>query len=204
MKNIFKNDGLVEYHANFLAENEALHFFNLLEKEIAWQQDQLIIFGKQVTTKRKVAWHGDAAYEYIYSNNKKIAKPWTASLEKIKNHLQNYTGEQFNACLLNYYLNGSEGMGWHSDNEAMMKKHATIASISLGAQRTFIFQNKTSKEQHSIELASGSLLLMKGSTQDYWKHKLPVRKRIHQPRINLTFRLFDTTTLTKPSTNNTK
>lgn len=192
MNIVLDTDGLVEYDPDFLNSEESGNYFQSLTKEIDWQQDQLIIFGKHITTKRKVAWYGDQDYEYIYSNNKKTAKAWTRSLISIRNQLQTYTGEQFNACLLNYYLDGSEGMGWHSDNEAMMKQHATIASISLGATRTFLFRHKYSKEQHAIELENGSLLLMKEATQDYWKHRLPIRKRILSPRINLTFRCFKT------------
>tara|TARA_R110002167_G_scaffold320377_1_gene526224 strand:- start:1899 stop:2480 length:582 start_codon:yes stop_codon:yes gene_type:complete len=190
MNIVLNTDGLVEYAPDFLNPEESGAFFEALANEIDWQQDQLIIFGKHITTKRKVSWYGDQDYEYIYSKHKKTAKAWTSSLISIKNQLQTYTGEQFNSCLLNYYLDGSEGMGWHSDNEAMMKQHATIASISLGATRTFLFRHKHSKEQHAIELENGSLLLMKGQTQDYWKHQLPVRKRIKMPRINLTFRQF--------------
>lgn len=148
------------------------------------------MFGKSITTKRKVAWYADKPYAYIYSNTKKIAHYWTPTLSSIKNQLQDYTGEQFNSCLLNLYLDGSEGMGWHSDDESMMKKHATIASISLGAKRSFMFRHKRSKEQHSVELENGSLLLMKAQIQDFWKHQLPVRKRVKNPRINLTFRYF--------------
>lgn len=192
MELLLNTDGLVEYHSHFLTESESERYFNQLKTEIDWKQDHLIIFGKQITTKRKVAWYGDQDYDYIYSNNKKTAKTWTASLSIIKNQIQVYTGEQFNACLLNYYHDGSEGMGWHCDNETTMKKHATIASISLGARRTFLLRHKYSKEQHAIELENGSLLLMKGATQDYWKHQLPIRKRITSPRINLTFRHFDT------------
>ena len=193
MHMIIEKNGLVEYHPSLFSLSQSLEFFTLLEKEIAWEADVLTIFGKKIITKRKVAWYGDAAFEYIYSNSSKIALPWTHTLQTIKTHLENYTGEQFNSCLLNIYHNGSESMGWHSDDEAMMKKHAPIASISLGAQRTFVFQHKISKEKQSIELENGSLLLMKDATQDYWKHHLPIRKRIKTPRINSTFRQFDIT-----------
>lgn len=189
---VLEHDGLVEYYSDFMSSLDSQHFFNSLKCEIDWQQDQLIMYGKHINTKRKVAWYGDKPYEYTYSNNKKIAKDWTKTLKEIKRQLEEYTGEYFNSCLLNYYHNGSEGMGWHSDDEIMMKKHATIASISLGVERTFIFQHKHSKAQLSLELENGSLLLMKGATQEYWKHQLPIRKRIQSPRVNLTFRQFDT------------
>ncbi len=190
MKTILNNDGLVEYYSDFLSQSDAAYYFNTLAEEIAWQHDQLLMFGKHITTKRKVAWYANEPYEYIYSNTKKTARTWTTCLKKIKEQLELSMGESFNACLLNYYHNGGEGMGWHSDNEVMMKKHASIASISLGAQRTFLFQHKENEDKQAIELENGSLLLMKGATQDYWKHQLPIRKRIKAPRINLTFRHF--------------
>ena len=196
MKIVFQTDGLVEYIPHFIHSSESKKLFEQLATEISWQSDTLTIFGKNIITKRKVAWYGDDAYEYIYSNNNKIAKPWTTSLKQIKHQLEHQIGETFNSCLLNYYHDGTEGMGWHSDDEVMMKRNATIASISLGAERTFIFRHKQTKEQHAIELQNGSLLLMKGATQKFWKHQLPIRKRIKSPRINLTFRKFITDTTT--------
>lgn len=190
MKTILNNDGLVEYYSDFLSQSDAEYYFNTLAEEIAWQHDQLLMFGKHITTKRKVAWYANEPYEYIYSNTKKTARTWTTSLKRIKEQVELSMGESFNACLLNYYHNGDEGMGWHSDNEPMMLKHASIASISLGAQRSFMFRHKRKDTQHSIELENGSLLIMKDETQDHWKHQLPVRKRIHSARINLTFRHF--------------
>lgn len=191
METVLADDGLVEYYSNCLSAVTADDYFNKLENEIDWQSDQLILFGKHITTKRKVAWHGDQAYQYVYSRNKKIAKQWTDTLQAIKQHLEYFSGEQFNSCLLNYYHDGSEGMGWHSDNEVMMKKNAAIASISLGATRKFNFRHKVSNETQSVYLKSGSLIMMKGDVQTYWKHQLPVSKKILTPRINLTFRYFE-------------
>jgi alkylated DNA repair dioxygenase AlkB len=191
MEIILAKDGLAEYYSNFLSTEETEDYFYKLKTEIDWQSDQLIIFGKVITTKRKVAWYGDEAYEYVYSKNMKVAKPWTKTLRAIKEHLERFSGEKFNSCLLNYYHDGSEGMGWHSDNEVMMKKNAAIASISLGATRKFNFRHKASNETQSVFLESGSLIMMKGEVQTYWKHKLPVSKKILTPRINLTFRYFE-------------
>jgi alkylated DNA repair dioxygenase AlkB len=193
MKTVTDRDGVVEYHPGFLNHEEAKHYFKSLTTEIEWQHDQVVMFGRHITTKRKVAWYANGYYEYVYSNNKKFAKPWTKTLLEIKHRLEHYSGEEYNACLLNYYHNGSEGMGWHSDDEVMMKKHATIASISLGAKRPFLFRHTRSLDKHSIELDDGSLLLMKGKIQEHWKHQLPIRKRIDAPRINLTFRHLFTT-----------
>ncbi len=146
------------------------------------------MFGKRLVTKRKVAWYGDSPFSYTYSNIAKEALPWTPALLRLKQVAQHTTGESFNSCLLNLYHNGEEGMSWHSDDEPMMKKHAPIASISLGAARKFSFKHKATKETVSIWLEHGSLLLMKEEVQSHWLHSLPKTKKVMQPRINLTFR----------------
>jgi len=102
--------------------------------------------------------------------------------------VEQISGEKFNACLLNYYHNGSEAMSWHSDNEKEILKHSAIASVSFGAERKFGFKHNFSKEEISLMLENGSLLIMKDKTQIYWKHKLYTNAKIIEPRINLTFR----------------
>jgi len=102
--------------------------------------------------------------------------------------VEDLTQETYNSCLLNLYHNGSEGMGWHSDDEKELLKDGAIASLSLGADRKFVFKHKRSNEKVSVWLEHGSLLLMRGPTQTHWKHSLPTTKKIHSPRINLTFR----------------
>lgn len=190
-RTLLDHDGLVEYIPNFLNRPLGSDFFTKLKNEIIWQQDQLVIFGREVTTKRRVSWYGSEAYCYIYSNAEKVARPWTPSLISLKNKLEFLTQESYNACLLNFYDDGSQGMGWHSDDESMMTANATIASISLGAERKFNFRHKKTQETVSILLEHGSLLLMKGEVQTYWKHNLPVSKKVWEPRINLTFRQVD-------------
>jgi alkylated DNA repair dioxygenase AlkB len=190
MKLVLESDGLVEYYSGFISASKSHDYLLSLLSELDWQHDELVMFGKRIITKRKVAWYADKPYTYTYSKNAKVAKPWTKTLINIKHQLEQYTGEHFNSCLLNYYHNGEEGMGWHSDNEKMMRKQATIASVSFGAQRDFKFQHNVSHQQHVISLETGSVLLMKDQTQDYWKHQLPIRKRVTKPRINLTFRDF--------------
>lgn len=187
---VLNKSGFVEYHPTFLSSKQSTEFLHSLKHDIDWQHDEIKLFGKSITTKRKVAWYADHPFEYIYSNSSKIAHPWTSTLQTIKAYLEEFTGEKFNSCLLNYYHNGSEAMGWHSDNEPSMKKNAPIASISLGAERDFIFRHNLTKDQCTIRLENGSLLMMKDETQAFWKHQLPARKRILAPRINLTFRQF--------------
>jgi alkylated DNA repair dioxygenase AlkB len=187
-KNLLAQDGVVNYYGRILSLSDADHYLKKLLENIAWQKDVAIIFGKRIETKRKVAWYGDKAYEYAYSNNTKIALPWTKELLALKKITEEISGEKFNSCLLNLYHNGSEGMAWHSDGEKDLKKNGAIASLSFGAERSFSFKHKTTKEKVSLVLEHGSLLIMKGSTQRYWLHRLAPTKKIFPARVNLTFR----------------
>ncbi|NHE56784.1 alpha-ketoglutarate-dependent dioxygenase AlkB family protein [Cyclobacterium plantarum] len=187
-KNLLPTDGTVHYWGKIMAEKMADHYFKALWETIAWKNDEAVIFGKKMITKRKVAWYGDREFEYTYSNITKRALPWTRELMELKAITEKRTGEVFNSCLLNLYHSGEEGMAWHSDGEKDLKKHGAIASLSFGAERKFAFKHKQSKETVSLYLENGSLLLMKGSTQDHWLHRLPPTKKVLAPRINLTFR----------------
>lgn len=187
-KNWLPKDGIVNYHGKILPENEANHYLKTLLDTIAWRNDEAVIFGKRIITKRKVAWYGDKAFEYTYSNTRKLALPWTKELMELKQMVEQESGETFNSCLLNLYHDGEEGMAWHSDAETDLKKNAAIGSLSFGAERKFAFKHKASKEKVELVLEHGSLLLMKGTTQDHWLHRLPPTKRVATPRVNLTFR----------------
>jgi alkylated DNA repair dioxygenase AlkB len=159
-----------------------------LFQTIEWRNDEAIIFGKHIITKRKVAWYGDAEYAYTYSNATKTALPWTPELSDLKKVAENITGSTYNSCLLNLYHSGEEGMAWHSDDEKTLGKNMAIASFSFGAERKFSFKHKRTKEVASILLEDGSLLVMKDATQSNWLHRLPPTKKIFAARINLTFR----------------
>nr|WP_314862586.1 alpha-ketoglutarate-dependent dioxygenase AlkB [uncultured Undibacterium sp.] len=189
--NLLPKDGVVNYYGQLIAGKEANHYFECLMKTIAWENDQAFIYGKLILTKRKVAWYGDKEFEYTYSNRTKCALPWTAELIALKTIVEERTGERFNSCLLNLYLDGTEGMAWHSDAEKDLKKNGAIGSLSFGAERKFAFKHKESKDIVSLVLAHGSLLVMKGTTQSHWLHRLPPTTTITEPRINLTFRTID-------------
>ena len=158
---------------------------------IQWENDQASIYGKLIITKRKVAWYADKDFDYTYSNVTKKALPWTKELLELKSITEINTNETFNSCLLNLYHNGSEGMAWHSDAERALKKNGAIASFSFGAERKFAFKHKITKEVVSLVLEHGSLLIMTGTTQSDWLHRLPPTKRVTKPRVNLTFRTID-------------
>jgi alkylated DNA repair dioxygenase AlkB len=187
-KNWLPQDGVVNYYGHLFNQEDANNYFEKLLNTIEWRNDELVIFGKKIITKRKVAWYGEKPFEYTYSNTTKYALPWTKELLELKTAIEKETGETFNSCLLNLYHNGDEGMAWHSDAEKVLKKNGAIASLSLGAERRFAFKHKVSKETINLFLQHGSLLLMKDHTQTHWLHRLPPTKIISKPRVNLTFR----------------
>lgn len=187
-KNLLPKDGTVNYYGRLFNQQEADTYLDSLLNTIEWRNDEAIIFGKKIITKRKVAWYGESPFEYTYSNTTKRALPWTEDLLTLKRVVERETGDMFNSCLLNLYHNGEEGMAWHSDGEKDLKKNGAIASLSFGAERKFAFKHKETKEKIELILEHGSLLVMKDTTQTYWLHRLPPTKRIIKPRINLTFR----------------
>ncbi|RZK50090.1 MAG: alpha-ketoglutarate-dependent dioxygenase AlkB [Pedobacter sp.] len=190
-RNLLPQDGIVNYYGIIFNPQQAEHYLTELLHHIDWRNDEAVIFGKKIITKRKVAWYGDQAFEYTYSNTTKHALPWTPALLAIKQAVENVSGEAFNSCLLNLYHDGSEGMAWHSDGEKDLKKNGAIASVSFGAERKFAFRHKSSREKVELILEHGSLLIMKGTTQAHWLHRLPPTKRIFGPRVNLTFRVIE-------------
>lgn len=187
-KNYLPSGGTVNYYGKLFSQQEADHYFERLLHSIAWKNDEAVIFGKHIVTKRKVAWYGDDRFDYTYSKVTKQAMTWTKELLELKAIIEEKTNETFNSCLLNLYHSGDEGMAWHSDGEKDLKKNGAIGSLSFGAERKFAFKHKLTKETCSLILEHGSLLVMKGSTQSNWLHRLPPTKRVFRPRVNLTFR----------------
>lgn len=186
--NILPKDGIAEYHAIVIPNEMANRYYEALTNNIDWQNDKVLIYGKEIITKRKVAWHGDRPFEYKYSNIIKTAVNWTPELKELKAIVEKISNETYNSCLLNLYHDGSEGMGWHSDDENDLKKDGTIASLSFGAERKFVFKHKKDKQSIHLMLENGSLLLMKKDVQRHWWHSLPKTKKLIKSRINLTFR----------------
>ncbi|APB99521.1 alpha-ketoglutarate-dependent dioxygenase AlkB family protein [Polynucleobacter asymbioticus] len=186
--NLLPKEGLVNYYPEFLGEVESLNLLNQLQKSLQWEADQLIIFGRLISTRRKVAWIGDPKCTYTYSGVKKQPQSWTPELLIIKRQLEELAQAEFNSCLLNFYHDGADGMGWHSDDEKELDAQSPIASLSLGSARKFSFKHKKDKSTTSLFLENGSALIMHAPTQQFWQHALLKTKTIHTPRINLTFR----------------
>lgn len=189
--NLLPYEGCVLYYGPVMPANEADRFYELLMQTVDWKNDEAIIFGKKIMTKRKAAWYGDHSFSYTYSKVTKTALPWNDPLLELKAMVEKILGLTFNSCLLNLYHDGQEGMAWHSDDERELQKNGTIASLSFGAVRKFAFKHKQTKETVALDLAHGSLLVMKDTTQTYWLHRLPPTTKVSAPRINLTFRIMN-------------
>jgi alkylated DNA repair dioxygenase AlkB len=188
LQNLLPEHGSVYYYPEFCDVVSSAHLVKVLQQSLVWESDQLIMFGKRITTRRKVAWVGDLDCSYTYSGVQKNPQAWTPELIQIKTRFEKMTQTAFNSCLLNLYHDGNDGMGWHSDDEKELDAQAPIASLSLGAKRKFAFRNKENKSTVSVFLENGSALIMHAPTQDYWQHSLLKTKTVHEPRINLTFR----------------
>ncbi len=181
-------EGEVYYIPNFLPPSEAMACFRQLREQIAWEHDRVRMFGKEIITRRQVAWYGDLPYTYKYSGHSRTALPFTPLLDELRSRAAKVADQAFNSCLLNLYHEGSEGMSWHRDNEPELLPQGCIASYSLGAERKFVFRHRKTKAKQEVFLEDGSLLLMRGSVQEHWEHRLPPTKKVSSPRINLTFR----------------
>lgn len=186
--NLLIGNSVVELHPGIFDRTDSQYYFEALLAQIPWEHDEVFLFGKRIVTQRKMAWYASKAIPYSYSNSTKNALPWNDVLTEIKSKIETLTHEKFNACLLNLYHDGNEGMGWHSDDEKSIVPRSTIVSVSFGATRKFVFKNKKDATQVALMLASGSVLLMKGDTQKEWNHALMKSTKVKSPRINLTFR----------------
>ena len=161
-----------------------------LIEETPWCQEAVTIYGKKFMQPRLIAWYGDPAGTYSYSGIELAPLPWSSTLSRIRGVVEEFSGEKFNSVLLNYYRDHRDSMGFHSDDEKELGPLPVIASVSLGATRTFVLKHRTRPELKPIriELASGDLLLMKGVTQKHWKHGINKQTKPCGPRVNLTFR----------------
>ena len=189
---------------SFFEKEEADYFQKELTENIAWQQGEIMMFGKKVLEPRLTAWYGDEGKVYTYSGKTQVPLPWNAQLLAIKSRIEQVTtpsvfltkttentliSKHFNSVLLNYYRNGTDSMGFHSDNEKELGLNPTIASVNFGESRRFIFRRKDDKnEKFELLLTHGSLLIMSGEMQHYWQHAVPKEPKKTKPRINLTFR----------------
>lgn len=182
-------DAEIIYYPQFFDKEQSDLIYAELLQDIAWQQDNITIFGKTHPQPRLTALYGNEGKPYSYSNIKMQPHSWNPLLQKIKYFIEETTGCQFTTVLLNQYRDGKDSNGWHADNEKELGTNPIIASLSFGAERVFqLKHNSLADAKKSIVLEHGSLLLMKGSTQHFWKHQIPKTAKPIGNRINLTFR----------------
>lgn len=175
------------YYQAWLGEEEADGIFASLQQEAAWAQDYIHIQGNTIALPRLTAWHGDRGYRYSGIEN--TPKPWTPTLEALRQRLTQLTGQSFNSVLCNFYRTGQDSVAWHADDEKELGPQPTIASISLGGARKFSMKRKDGQGSRiDLLLGHGDVLIMGGLTQQHWLHQVPKTKQAVAPRINLTFR----------------
>lgn len=184
-------DADISYLHDFISHDESIQYLETLLTEVAWQQNEIKMFGKVVNEPRLTAWYGDHGLSYKYSGIHLVSTPWSDLLNELKSKVNAAASTEFNSALLNYYRDGQDSMGYHQDNEPELGQNPVIASLTFGAARRFQLKHITDKsiKRKDISLKSGSLLIMAGATQHYWKHQIPKTKIPIGPRLNITFRV---------------
>lgn len=173
----------------WMAPGEADRWLADLHDTIPWEVHRIRIFGREVDSPRLSCWVGDADASYTYSRTRFEPHPWSAPLNALRERVEAVCGARFNSVLANLYRHGNDSMGWHSDDEIELGPHPVIASVSLGAARTFRFRSRSDKAKvYTLTLPHGSVVCMSGQTQRYYQHDLPKMRGLADPRINLTFR----------------
>jgi alkylated DNA repair dioxygenase AlkB len=194
--NLLSYDGKVNDFGVVIKDSDTL--YQTLLHELPWQADIVTLFGKTHITKRQIVWMGDEGLSYQYSGHTRQAVPWTKSVFHVKQLVEQQLASigifvTFNSCLLNYYPSGSEGMGYHADDEKELGSQPIIAALSLGATRKFVFKHKKNRHENKpvkveLYLESGQLIVMHGETQSHWKHTITKTTTVSEGRISLTFR----------------
>jgi alkylated DNA repair dioxygenase AlkB len=181
-------DGSAVLCPDFIPAEVADSLYQSLLMSTPWESQSLVMFGKKVDEPRLSTWHAEPHLPYTYSGARRNPSPWTPELQLIRTMCEDHLSHTFNGVLVNLYRSGSDHLGWHSDDEKVNGPEPIIASISLGAERSFQLRHKETGEKVSTMLPHGSLLVMSGLSQSHWRHRVPKSPSITEPRINLTFR----------------
>ena len=185
-----QNDYPWELTPNFLKQDQSKLWFDLLEESVEWSRPKVKVFGKEHFVPRQTCFIACKGISYRYSGIVHYGQGWPSWFVPILDRVSSYTGVAFNGCLLNLYRNGSDRMGWHADDEVELDHTKPIASLSLGSNRDFHFKKRLDNDRKNINLRSGDLLIMNPPCQRIWQHCLPIRRKVKEPRINLTFRVY--------------
>jgi alkylated DNA repair dioxygenase AlkB len=189
MQDLQMPDAEVFFDSTFFTPDESEHYFRELTSNIQWKEKQVETPTATFALPRLIAWYGDEDTSYSYSGVTLHPLAWTPPLLEIKSRVESAAATTFNSVLLNLYRSEQDSVSWHSDDEPELGMNPVIASVSFGATRPFQFKHKHNPDLRlSLDLTPGSLLLMRGTTQAYWKHQIPKSKVPCRARINLTFR----------------
>ena len=192
--NLAPFDGELYLIERFYSPSQADTLFSLLSNELAWQEEEIFIYGRWVKVPRLMCWYGDEKAHYKYSHVVHKPLPWTATLKKLRDEIQQTTHCYFNSVLGNLYRDGKDSMGCHADDEPELGENPVIASLSFGESRNLKFKHQQYKTVLDVPLGHGDLLIMAGTLQHHWQHSLPKTQRPKKERINLTFRKIFVTT----------
>lgn len=188
-KNLLPKDGEAYFYSAFFTAVESERLWNILQQNIVWKQEPVMIMGKEIMQPRLTAWYGDEGKSYGYTGITMHPLAWTDDLLFIKNRIEIISGQNFNSALLNFYRDGNDSVGWHRDNEKSLGIDPVIGSVSFGTSRTFYFRHyKDKKLKEKLMLTNGSFLLMAGHTQHNWLHSIQKEPLVKTSRINITFR----------------
>lgn len=182
-------NGEMDFYPQFFSVQESNAYLQTLTDKLAWKQESLKLYGKEIPFPRLMAWYGNVGTAYRFSGNTFIPDPMTPELSAIKDRISSFSERTFNSVLANLYRNGNDAMGWHADDEPELGTNPVIASVNFGAARKFRLRYKSDHRQtYEVVLTHGSLLIMKGTLQEYWEHHIPKTKKPLSERINLTYR----------------
>jgi alkylated DNA repair dioxygenase AlkB len=186
---VILENGEYIYIPSFFDVKTANSYLEAFKHKIIWKQESMNMYGKQVLFPRLTSWYGASDKAYSFSGIKLNPNPWIDELIEIKKMIEPLCEVEFNSVLLNLYRDGNDSISWHTDAEKELGINPIIASVNFGAERKFQIKHNRTLETHDIILKHGSLLIMRGELQHYWKHQVPKQKNITKERINLTFRV---------------
>ncbi len=178
----------VTYLAAFLDATDADAALDAAVRE-SYRQDQITVHGRTHPIPRLTQWYSTDGSRYTYSGIAMDPRPYPTFVAELAARVSHHTGLAFNSVLINVYRHGRDKVGWHSDDEKELGAEINVASISLGARRSFKLRHRRDHSTvHELSLAHGSLLIMRHPTQLHWQHCIPPRAGVKRPRYNLTFR----------------
>jgi alkylated DNA repair dioxygenase AlkB len=183
-------DADVSLWEGFLGAEEARGRLVRLVADLPWRQDHIRLYGHTHPVPRLHQWFGDPGRVYTWSGIRMEPQPWPVELADLRDRVGEACGAHFHSVLANLYRDGRDRVAWHADDEPELGPEPVIASLSLGAPRTFRLKHRLRDDLPvaAIELRPGSLLVMRGPTQRCWVHEIPRRKNVSEPRVNLTYR----------------